>query len=405
MSGDFDKTDAPGALENTETQNADVRKLQRVTDGLRAELGAEKLFVQQVMAENDRLKALIAKLHHAMEPRISSILSLRPLRFALAERNRIKSETRKLANASGEKSAAQIIEARKHEYSTAADVVEGVRQRARDSGAKSTETSANDIGIAVFAHDRANFVSNVLQALDLQGASGLVHVWIDGDHGNAGKRVRVDLVHDCVQMFPVKAIHRNRGNFGFRKMMLLSMRYMMERYDKILFLEDDCFPVSGAIDEFSRALSAIENKPDVFSVYGHPFGVRSEEQGVARFQGWGWATTSEKLRPVWEQLMDCYLKTEEEYLDFVRANLTPEIQALIDITPGRQPSDTLTKFFAWDETLCLLTAMRGLRHCLTDSRLIYNFGAGADAAHFHDIDYFREPPFNMVSMDEIWAHY
>lgn len=340
-----------------------------------------------------------------MEPRLSSILTLRPLRFALAERNRIKSETKRLGPASGEKSVAELIEARKHDFETADEIVGRVRERARGAGARPSGVSATDIGIAVFAHDRANFVSNVLHALELQGASGLVHVWIDGDHGNAGKRVRVDLVHDCVQKFPVKAIHRNRGNFGFRKMMLLSMRYMMERYDKILFLEDDCFPVSGAVDGFSGALSAMKTEPDVFSVYGHPFGVRDEDRGVARFQGWGWATTSEKLRPVWDRLMDCYLKTEEEYLDFVRANLTPEIQEQIDITPGRLPSETLTKFFAWDETLCLLTAMEGMRHQLTQSRLIYNFGAGADAAHFHDIDYFREPPFNMVSMDEIWAHY
>ena len=133
--------------------------------------------------------------------------------------------------------------------------------------------------------------------------------------------------------------------------------------------------------------------------------IHARATGRSSHRGWGWATTSEKLRPVWDRLMDCYLKTEEEYLDFVRSVLTPEIQAQIDITPGRLPSDTLTKFFAWDETLCLLTALQGMRHQRTDKRLIYNFGAGADAAHFHDIDYFREPPFNMVSMDEIWAHY
>ncbi|WP_375208042.1 hypothetical protein [Hyphococcus sp.] len=404
MSRNFEKPDAPSAPDAAEAQVADARKLQRVTDELRSELSAEKLFVQQVMAENDRLKELIAKLHHALEPRISSILTLRPLRFALAERNRIKAEVRRKGRGS-EDTVGQLIEARKHEYSTAADIVERVRETARSHDAQPGRTAAGDVGIAVYAHDRAHFVSNVLHALDLQGASGLVHVWIDGDHGNAGKRVRVDLVHDCVQMFPVKAVHRNRGNFGFRKMMLLSMRYMMERYDKIVFLEDDCFPVGGAVDGFSRALDAIVDKPDVFSVYGHPFGLANEEKGVARFQGWGWATTSEKLRPVWDRLMDCYLKTEEEYLDFVRSVLTPDIQAQIDITPGRLPSDTLTKFFAWDETLCLLTALRGMRHQRTDKRLIYNFGAGADAAHFHDIDYFREPPFNMVSMDEIWAHY
>lgn len=103
--------------------------------------------------------------------------------------------------------------------------------------------------------------------------------------------------------------------------------------------------------------------------------------------------------------MACYLQTEEEYLDFMRRRLTPDIEQAIDITPGRQPSETLRKFFAWDETLCLLAALRGLKHQKTSERLIYNFGAGVGAAHFHHVDYFRKPPFNMISVDEIWDRF
>lgn len=388
------RNDGPSA----EALRADVEKL-------RARLNDEQAAAIKMAAEIESLQERLGKAHHALEPRLLSILTLRPLRYALAERNRIK---RELNNAAAGASALSFSEADRKRAVTrvaAAEIVEEVRAQAAERHASAAPTKATDIGIAVFAHNRAHHVTNVMHALDLQGACGLVHAFIDGDHGNPARRAQVDLVDDCISHYPVKQVHRNRGNFGFRKMMLLSMRVMMERYEKILFLEDDCFPTGGAIDGFAEALSSCARDDRIFSVYGHPFGIPHEGQGSARFQSWGWATTSEKLRPVWQALMDCYLQTEEEYLDFIAHNLTPEIEESIDVTPGRQPSETLKKFFAWDETLGLLVAMRGMRHQMTEKRLIYNFGAGDSAAHFEHVEYFRQPPFNMISADEVWSHF
>jgi hypothetical protein len=133
--------------------------------------------------------------------------------------------------------------------------------------------------------------------------------------------------------------------------------------------------------------------------------VPGEDKPFGRFQGWGWATTSEKLEPFWRRLMDLYLLTETEYLSFIEENLTKDLLKKIDITPGRQPSATLTKFFAWDETLCMLTAMHGAKHKRSDHRIIYNCGVGDSSAHFTKIDYYRKPPFNMVSPNHVWDYF
>jgi hypothetical protein len=140
-------------------------------------------------------------------------------------------------------------------------------------------------------------------------------------------------------------------------------------------------------------------------VYGHPFLTPSETETCARFQGWGWGTTSQKMLPILNELTQCFSMTESQYLEFVARTLTPEVEQAINVTPGRQPTDTLRRFFAWDETVCLLAARRGLAHKPTNPRVIYNFGLGTDGTHFDDVDVHRNPPFNMISLEEVWDVY
>jgi len=261
------------------------------------------------------------------------------------------------------------------------------------------------LGVAVYTFDRQDMVHNVLESLAQQGVLDIVNVWIDGDQGNPKRRKAVDKTEALVRQYPVKKVRRNRGNYGFRKMMLTSQRYMLERYEKIIFLEDDCFPCDLAIESFSEELDRIKDDPTIFSVYGHPFLVPGEGKGFGRFQGWGWGTTSEKLEPILKELLSLYLLTEEEYLEWVKQNLTPEIVKKIDVTPGRSPVDTITKFFAWDELTCMLTAMHNQTHKRSDRRLIYNCGVGESSAHFSRIEHYMKPPFNMVSPKDIWDYF
>ena len=258
-------------------------------------------------------------------------------------------------------------------------------------------------GIAVFGFDRAQLIENTLVSFGCQKALGCVHVFIDGDQGRPLLRQSIHDVAEVAQRFPVRAIHRRNGNLGFRKMMLQAMSYMSERYDKILFLEDDCFPTRNCVQLMRSELKSIEDREDIFSVYGHHFCLPNETDYFSRFQGWGWATTSKKLKPILSELIRCYWMDEAEYLRFTSEAMTPEILQAIDVTPGRQPSVTLKRFFAWDETLCLLTALRRMTHKRSATRVIYNCGAGG--SHFENVDHHRDPPFNMVAVDEVWNHF
>jgi hypothetical protein len=262
----------------------------------------------------------------------------------------------------------------------------------------------SEFGIVLFGHSRPLVLADTLEALKLQDALPFVDLWVDGYQGIVDLKNKVELTHKIADSYEINIRRYHRGQLGFRKLILLAMQSAVNNYEHILFLEDDCFPSRNAVRIFREELEFIENDSSVFSVYGHPF-LMAEDGGYCnRFQGWGWATTAEKLAPYVEEMISLYSATEQDYLDFVERTLTDELLQRLDVTPPRQPSYTLRSFFAWDETLALLTARDHKKHKLAKERVIYNCGIGADASRFAG-DQFFKPPFNLVLPEDVWSHY
>lgn len=386
-----------------------VRDLENNLETLREKVLKLSKRNQELSAQYAATKEQFLEMNSAVAPRLKSILTLKPMRYVWNKRQLVKrgnlqidSQGLPVPNEIENGLPANL------ERTVRADSDEKpiLRKRPSKKSAYSSYKIKKPLGIAVYTYDRMDSVENVLESLLLQDGLVNTHVWIDGDQGNPKKRKLLDEAEKLVRAFPVKQVHRNRGNYGFRKMMIVSMRKMFDMYERVLFLEDDCFPTRHAIKGFSYELDQIENDDSIFSVYGHPFLTEAEKNGpIGRFQGWGWATTRNKLMPIWPSLLNAYLMSEDEYLQYINAELTDEILGHIDVTPGRQPSSTINKFFAWDEVLCFLAGQKGLKHKLAMERLIYNFGVGDGSTHFNNIDHYRKPPFNMVSMNEIWDHF
>jgi len=390
-------------------REAFVRELEKDLDALRRKVSRLSQRNQELSSQYATTKEHYLEMNKAVAPRIKSILTLKPMRYVWNKRQLVKRGDLQLDSIglpvpnSHENMRQTNLEKTDHIVSNASPKLE--KRQSKPSIYSSYEIK-KPLGVAVYTFDRADSVESVLESLLLQDGLENAHVWIDGDQGNPKRRKLLDETEKLVETFPVKQIHRNRGNYGFRKMMIVSMRKMFEMYDRVLFLEDDCFPTRHTIKGFSSELDDIENDESVFSVYGHPFLTEQEKSGpIGRFQGWGWASTRQKLMPLWPSLLDAYLMSEDEYKQYIDGALNKKILSHIDVTPGRQPSSTFTKFFAWDETLCFLAGQKGLTHKRTSERLIYNFGVGDSSTHFGNVDHYRKPPFNMVTINEIWDHF
>ncbi len=263
-----------------------------------------------------------------------------------------------------------------------------------------------ELGVIIYGHTRPTLLRNNLESLRRQGMTANVHVWLDGDAGRAALKGPAEQCRELVNReFPWAILTTTNGNIGIEKLMIDGLSYMSERYDKIVVLEDDCFPTASAIAEFDKALNEIKDRPDVYSVYGHHFLTASEGELITRFQGWGWATTREKLLSILPEIKKCFTMTESDYLAWVRRNLTPEVVKRLDVTPGRNCIPVIASHFCWDGCTCLLTAMRGLSHKKTAKRVIYNCGLGDDSMHFAVIDRYLQPPFNMIHPKNAWDYY
>ena len=262
-----------------------------------------------------------------------------------------------------------------------------------------------DFGIFLFGHTRDKYLNAVLESLRLQDALDYVEIWLDGHQGNPVLKNECEKVYQTVKQYEVSRILRHNGHLNFRKLIIHALESSIDRYRNILVLEDDCFPTSNAVAVFREQLEFIESSPEVFSVYGHPFLVEDEGEYIGRFQGWGWGTNTIKLSMILPRLKECFMMDEAKYLKFVEQSLTDDIVDAIDCTKGREATRTLKRFFSWDETLALLTAMEGMKHKKTPQRTIYNFGAGDDSGHFKKVAWYRQPPFNMISIEEVWDHF
>ena len=261
-------------------------------------------------------------------------------------------------------------------------------------------------GIIVFGHRRPRQLQAVLESLKRQGALGVTHVWIDGYAHAAEIREQVQACRALRSEYPQASWRLYNGRCGIEKLMLDGLSFMGRQYEKIIVLEDDCFPTSNAIEVFLAQLDEVGDDPSIYSVYGHHFETDSECADFSRFQGWGWATTRKKMIPVLAQLKTMFMLGETEYLEWTASVLTPDVVQRLDVTPGRNVVEVLSRQFSWDSATALLTAMLGLSHRKTPQKVIYNCGLGPDSGHFRtDRDVLRKPPFNMVSVDEVWRYF
>lgn len=257
-------------------------------------------------------------------------------------------------------------------------------------------------GILVTGHTRVDTLKNTLQSLARQGAINRTHVWLDGHEGFSEL---LEPVHDCrsiAEHFASSRVVAYNGRVGISKLTLDALDTLSREYDRLIILEDDSFPTYSAVRVFEEGLDLIENDPAVWSVYGHHFLLPTEGEVLTRFQGWGWATTAAKLRPILTQAKECFSWPEPRFLQWVETQLTPDVCARLSVTPPRDPIKTIRTFFALDGCINILTARGGMGHRKTSRRVVYNCGMGEGSSHFTGHESFREPPFNMILPSEVW---
>ena len=251
-------------------------------------------------------------------------------------------------------------------------------------------------------------MSNTLKSLAKQGAENII---VSINKPTIENPLNKQCIEVAKQYANVLRVMETPLNLNIH--ILNGLQYMSDNYNRFIVLEDDCFPTSSAWEVFNKDLDEIENDDRTFSRYGHYFLCPSEAKNDAltRFQGWGWATTSKKMKVFLPDLKTVLKMNASQnpnktlagpaYRKFVQNNLTKDIVNRLDITLTRNCVGTIRNAPYWDGTLCFLTAMKGKLHKKTTKRVIYNCGSGG--THFKQIS--RHPPYNMIASNEVWSYY
>jgi FkbM family methyltransferase len=263
------------------------------------------------------------------------------------------------------------------------------------------------LGVLVLGYNRPHHLQAVLESLRLQGRIGDAHVWIDGTQGRGEYLADNDATIALARRYKTREIRVQNAHLGIEKMMLDALGQMSGLYDRVLVLEDDCFVLEGGVDAFEAALADIADADSIYSVYGHHFGTEpAENPDFSRFQGWGWAAHSTRIRALLPELQRLFAMEEQTYLDHVAAQMTDTIRDRLDRTPGRNVLTTLQKFFSWDSATAFVTAQRGMTHRRTPHPTVINTGIVPGIGHFRrDEPRLRQTPFNMIPLSEAWARY
>ena len=257
-----------------------------------------------------------------------------------------------------------------------------------------------DYAIIVLGHTRPEHLQFVLEGLSRQGALADSQVWLDGHHGLQELLRQVEACQALENSYSAAQWFKFRSRRGLVKLFLDAFALNSPRHQRFVILEDDCFPTVGAIETMISSLKAVENDPEIFSVYGHHYGTANEGLETTAFQGWGWASTREKLAPVVDELRELWDMPELEAFAKFERDLTPEICARMDLFPGRANSKFLGQLFSFDTVLAFLVAKHGLRNRRTPSQVIFNFGIAYGAGHFPSFkEALLEPPFNMLTKE------
>ncbi len=268
-------------------------------------------------------------------------------------------------------------------------------------------TASDGLGIVVLGYNRPDHLESVLESLDKQGHIDRVHLWLDGTQGRREFEGANSASVAVGRRFNVRELHAISGHLGIEKMMLDALEYMSARYDRLILLEDDCFPLSGCIEAFEDTLAEVAEQTNIYSVYGCHFGTEPEDdKNFSRFQGWGWAAHSARIRDYLAEQRALFMMPEAAYLKYVATHMDDAMRERLDRTPGRDVTKVLQSFFSWDSATAFVTARHELLHRRTDRAVVVNTGIVPGVGHFNtDNSALRKKPFNMITLEEAWDRF
>lgn len=261
-----------------------------------------------------------------------------------------------------------------------------------------------EVPIALCIFNRPRVTATVFEAIRRQRPRKLLVI---GDGPRANRADDVMLVEKsceivaCVDWDCVVETHYSDVNLGCRLRMASGLDWAFSRSERLIILEDDCFPNEKFFTFCEELLERYSDDSRVMMISGdnfQPGAVSTDSYYFSRWAHiWGWAS--------WRRAWRYFDLSISQWPGIRDAGL---LRSMVD---SRQELEHWKPIFeqvysgtidTWDFSWMFSCWLQGGLTILPQVNLVSNLGFGSDATHTRDQ---RSPLANLVTEDlELWRH-
>ena len=129
-----------------------------------------------------------------------------------------------------------------------------------------------NIGIGLTAYNRPNHLSKTLKCLSVNSNIKKIYLFCDGPKSNEEKNLKriykVQKIAKKNNWVKTKTIIQKK-NLGLKKNTYFGMNYMFKKYEKVIFLDDDCNSAPFFVEFMATCLEKYKNVKKINSVTGY----------------------------------------------------------------------------------------------------------------------------------------
>jgi FkbM family methyltransferase len=164
--------------------------------------------------------------------------------------------------------------------------------------------------ILLFAFNRPQSLQNCIESLQKNALAkeSKLFIFVDGarrdKEGEAAKVFATQEVAKSVTGFESVTCEFSKENNGLANSIINEVSQVIEKYGRVIALEDDLILAPGFLDFINQGLEKYENEQKVFSVCGYGLKVKtsadynSDAYFCTRSSSWGWATWKDRWQSV-----------------------------------------------------------------------------------------------------------
>ncbi len=214
-----------------------------------------------------------------------------------------------------------------------------------------TRSGAGPAPIALFVYNRVDHAQSTLEALRENGLAGQTDLFIfsDGpkDESDESGVAQVRALVRRATGFKSVQVEESKINKGLAASIIDGVTKIVNRYGRVIVIEDDLVTHPSTLGYFNAALDHFENHASVFSIsaYSHPADVMPiperyefDVYAIPRMQCWGWAT--------WK---DRWAKADFGMTDFNEFNGSPTLTNAFSYWVGGDSLVTLRQYMAGEK--------------------------------------------------------